>query len=122
MDSLVDGVLTFVKSEPAKEGDDKFVIDTKRDIRRLDKIAEPARDFKPKMTLAERYIFLILPHGFFVAESQTNEKDHQKMLIQYLTCNVRIIQGGKHVLIQERESTGESRPVPPRSEVQGSQG
>ena len=59
MDSLVDGVLTFVKSEPAKkEDDDKFFIDTKRDIRRLDKIAEPAqRDFKPKMTLAERYMF-----------------------------------------------------------------
>ena len=70
MDSLVDGVLTFVKREPAKkEEDDKFVIDTKRDIRRLDKIAgqcsgsasQPSqRDFKPKMTLAERYMLLIL--------------------------------------------------------------
>ena len=59
VDSLVDGVLTFVKSESVKkEDDDKFFIDTKRDIRRLDKIAEPAqRDFKPKMTLAERYMF-----------------------------------------------------------------
>ena len=58
VDSLVDGVLTFVKSESVKKEDDKFFIDTKRDIRRLDKIAEPAqRDFKPKMTLAERYMF-----------------------------------------------------------------
>ena len=58
MDSLVDGVLTFVKSESVKKEDDKFFIDTKRDIRRLDKISEPAqRDFKPKMTLAERYMF-----------------------------------------------------------------
>ena len=63
MDSLVDGVLSFVKKEA----------DTKRDIKKLDTLAgqyssssEPAaaRDFKPKMmsgsyagtTLAERYM------------------------------------------------------------------
>ena len=76
VDSLVDGVLTFVKSESVKKEDDKFFIDTKRDIRRLDKTPvlgkskaerrkgfiieeeEPSqRDFKPKMTLAERYMF-----------------------------------------------------------------
>ena len=53
---------------------------------------------------------------------------------QYIvTCmyNVIFCQGGQHVIISERpgqgvipeqESTGEGRPVPPRSEVQGRQG
>ena len=64
MDSLVDGVLSFVKKDAKVEKDEKFFIDTKREINKLDKLvgqysssSEPSRDFKPKMvgtTLAER--------------------------------------------------------------------
>ena len=54
----VDGVMSFVKKEAKVEKDDTFLIDTKRDIKKLDELAgqysdnsEPAkRDFKPKMT------------------------------------------------------------------------